>query len=310
MPLARLTALLAAMSASLPLTLAAAPAAAADDVNIGCVAHARYDGLFRPDAAIPHVATRSWFTPQGLTWWPKHNWLIVSYYYPHADPDVPGGPRDAKLAVIDRGSGKVVKNVRLSGMTGHAGGIAVGGGYLWVASERSVHRYGLGRLQRAARGGGIAAGRRFDLGFSAGYLTFAGGALWVGNFVETGTGGVMRKYAIAKGGNLLTAEPLVSVGTPARVQGVVVRPRAFVFSTSFGRGNASRLITTTRAGAVRALTYAPAMSEGATLVGGDFLVVYESGARTYLRPSAGGTRPCSPPTLRIHRTAVSNLIAG
>ena len=33
-------------------------------------------------------------------------------------------------------------------MTGHAGGIAVGGGYLWVASERSVYRYGLGRLER------------------------------------------------------------------------------------------------------------------------------------------------------------------
>ncbi len=234
----------------------------------------------------------------------------MSYYYPHADPDVPGGPREAKLGVIDRASGNVVKNVRLSGMTGHAGGIAVGGGYLWVASERSVYRYGLGRLDRARRGGSIAAGRRFDLSFDAGYLTFAGGALWVGNFVETGTGGVMRKYAIATSGNLLTAEPLVSVGTPARVQGVVVRPRAFVFSTSFGRGNASRLVTTSRAGAVRALMYAPAMSEGATLIGNEFNIVYESGARTYLRPSAGGTQPCSPPTLRVHRTAVSNLIPG
>ncbi len=309
MPRPRLIALLVALSASLPLALTAAPAAsaAADDVNIGCVAHPSYDGVFGADAAIPHVAGKSWFVPQGLAHWPKHNWLIVSYYYPHADPDVPGGPREAKLAVIDRGTGNVVKNVTLRGMTGHAGGIAVGHGYLWVASERSIYRYGLGQLERAARGGAIAAGRRFDLSFDAGYLTFAGGALWTGNFVETGAGGVMRKYAIAKGGNLLTAEPLVSIATPARVQGVVVRPRFFVFSTSFGRGNSSRLITTTRAGALQRLMYAPAMAEGATLVGGEFLVVYESGARTYLRPSEGGTQPCTPPTLRIHRTAVSNL---
>ena len=58
------------------------------------------------------------------------------------------------------------------------------------------------------------------------------------------------------------------------------------------------------------MLFAPAMSEGATVVGGEFLVVYESAARTYTRPSPDGAQPCTPPTYRIHRTAVSNLIGG
>ncbi len=63
----RLTALLVALSAAAPLALTAAPATAADDVDIGCVAHSTYDRLFTEGPYIPHVAQKSWFVPQGLT---------------------------------------------------------------------------------------------------------------------------------------------------------------------------------------------------------------------------------------------------
>ncbi len=303
--IARLATLSAAL---LVLTLApatSAPAQSLDTVDIGCVSHARYDRLFTAGPVIPHL-TPDWYVPQGLTAWNKHNWLIVSYYYPHDDPDVPGGPREAVIVMIDRANGNVAKTLRLSGMTGHAGGIAIGKGYLWVASEDGVYRYDAGRLESTASGGAIA-GRRFDLDYDAAYLTYAGGDLWVGDFVMTGKGG-MRRYGIGATGNLLTAEPEVTITTPPRVQGVVVRPRFYVFSTSYGRGNSSRLVTTTRSGAIRRVLIAPAMAEGAAIVDGDkFFVVSESGARTYTRPSEGGTLPCTPPTVRIHRTRVSNL---
>ena len=206
---------LAALSASLVvLTLApaaSAPAQSLDTVDIGCVSHARFDRLFTAGAVIPHL-TPDWYVPQGLTAWNKHNWLIVSYYYPHDDPDVPGGPREAVIVMIDRANGNVAKTLRLSGMTGHAGGIAIGKGYLWVASEDGVYRYDAGRLESTASGGAIA-GRRFDLDYDAAYLTFAGGDLWVGDFVMTGKGG-MRRYGIGSTGNLLTEEPEVTITTP------------------------------------------------------------------------------------------------
>jgi len=303
--ISRLAALSAALLALTLSSTASAPAASLDTVDIGCLSHARYDRLFKPGPVIAHL-TPDWYVPQGLTAWPKHNQLIVSYYYPHADPDVPGGPREAVLGLIDRAGGNVAKTLRLSNMTGHAGGIAIGGGYLWVASEDGVYRYDADRLESTASGGAIT-GRRFDLDYDAAYLTFAGGDLWVGNFVETGKGG-MRRYDIGAGGNLLTEEPKVTITTPPRVQGVVVRPRAYIFRTSYGRGNSSLLVTTTRMGKVRAIMIAPAMTEGATFVDGKFFVVSESGARIYTRPSEGGTLPCTPPTLRIQRTPVTNLI--
>ena len=83
---------LAALSAGLLVMLAAAPGAPADEVDIGCVAYARYDQLFKPGPLIPHVA-RSWFVPQGLTAWPRQNWLIVSFYYPHSDGASPAARR-------------------------------------------------------------------------------------------------------------------------------------------------------------------------------------------------------------------------
>jgi hypothetical protein len=177
-----------------------------------------------------------------------------------------------------------------------------------VASERSVYRYDLGLLERADRGRGISPSRRFNLTFDAAYLTFAQGDLWVGNFVETGTAGRMRRMQVTASGALITAEPLITVATPARVQGVVVMPNYYIYSTSFRRGNSSRLVTQSRAGALAGVLIAPAMSEGATLVGDRFVVVYESAARTYRRPSEDGKQPCRPPTFRIHHTAVSNLL--
>jgi hypothetical protein len=302
--IARRATLSASLLALMLAPAASAPAQSLGTVDIGCVPHARYDRLFTAGSALPHIS-QDWYVPQGLTTWAKHNWLIASFYYPRGDEGVPDIALEARISLIDRARDSVVKDLRLTGLTGHAGGIAVGKGALWVASEKAIYRYDLGDLERPGSDAAIRWTRKFDLAFDGAYLSFSGGDLWVGNFTET-TSAKMYRYGIPASGSTLVEK--TSITTPPRVQGVVVRPRFFVFSTSYGRGNSSRLITTTRKGAIRRVLYAPAMAEGATIADSDkLLVVYESGARTYRRPSSGGTEPCTPPTIRIQRTRVGNL---
>ena len=307
---------LAAFTASLlALTLSPAASASAADTK-PCPGHDRYDQLFGPQGpVIPHIA-RTWYVPQGLTALPKRNWLIVSYYYPFSDPGVPGKTaRSAAITIFDRVSGVVAKTLWLrwknnkgvvKRMTGHAGGIAIGKGYLWVASENAVYRYGARQLESAASGDPIV-GHRFPLTYGAGYLTFAAGDLYVGNFVKKGQGGRLRRYGIGAGGNLFSAESKVTITTPPRVQGVVVTSDRVFFSASYLRGNLSRLVNTTRSGTVRGTLIAPAMTEGVTSAFGRFYVVSEAGARTYMRPDEKGRLPCANPTMRIHSTPISNL---
>ena len=298
---------LAALGASL-LLLALSPTASAPaqglnvgPTKIGCVPHAQYDRLFAPGVPIPHV-TLDRFVPQGLTSWAKHNWLIVSFYDPRDDDT-----QESRISLIDRASGGVAKDLRLSGVRSHAGGVAVGGGYLWLASGKAVYRYGLDDLERASASGSIPGTKILDLAFDAAYLTVADGSLWVGTFVEPGTG-TMYRYRMPGAGTLVPTTPAFK--TPPRVQGVVVKPNYFIYSTSYGRHNSSRLVTTTRSGVVERVMLAPAMAEGVAQIGDEFYVVYESRAKIYMVPDGDGVRPCKPPILRIQHTPVANLLPG
>lgn len=321
MPGPRLIVRLAVFTASLvALTLSSAASASAANTK-ACPGHDRYDELFDPRGpVIPNISPTpqgwKWYVPQGLTALPRRNWLIVSYYYPHDDPGVPGGPRSAAITIFDRASGVVAKTLWLrwkndetgdvKKMTGHAGGIAIGKGYLWVASEHWVYRYGGRQLESAATGDPIV-GHRFKLTHDADYLTFADGDLWVGTFVANErSSGKLYRHRIGAGGNL-TTRPKGTITTPPQVQGVVVTPDRFLYSASYRRGNLSRLVNAARSGEVRGTLIAPAMTEGVTSAFGRFYVVSEAGARTYVRPDKKGNLPCANPTMRIHSTALSNL---
>jgi hypothetical protein len=82
----------------------------------------------RGNAKIPGHDTR--WIPQGLTYWPEQDALIISYY------DGEHG-KNSRLAVIDRESGAKQKILELP-EDGHVGGLAMTPSYLWVASSGKV----------------------------------------------------------------------------------------------------------------------------------------------------------------------------
>ena len=261
---------LAVLSAGL-LALSVPAADAADPPRY----KAYYDIFNRGNALIPGHDTR--WVPQGLTYWPDRDALIISYY--DADKQL-----NSRLAVIDRASGKKQSIFELP-EDGHVGGLAMSAGNLWVASSGTVSRISKPSLARAADGDRLPVASRHKLAATS-FATFDGANLWVGTY-EADAGKSRYAYRYPLGAGELPAKSYDRrVAIPTSVQGMAISGDRVVLSRSGGHGIDAdssievRSLANLNGRPGRVIT-APNMSEGVVFGNGKVHVLYESAAKKY-----------------------------
>ena len=248
-----------------------------------------YSARFDPSHTLSQ-ATLDAYVPQGLTTWrsyygPGHDLLLMSAY------NGAGDDRRAILQGIDQRDGSLTHRVVIN--TGHAGGVAVHGGY--VVRVRRERRASCAsttpRRWRAgcARGtGGALDGTVAGDVYGSSFLAVHDGTLFAGRF-NPDARDKMGKYPIRADGNLGDRTG-GWVAVPTKTQGLAVSDTHFVFSTSEGRNYRSNLYVVARGygdlddaqadGKLRCFR-APTMAEGITFSQGKAYLVYESGAAKY-----------------------------
>ncbi len=199
--------------------------------------------------------------PQGLAVDLREKLILISAYF--------DGPTPSAVFAVDRGSGELVKTIWLATeqgepLHGHVGGIAVGAGTLWVASDEGVYRYPLGRFLGAPDGSLLRAAGFTATPVVASFATYDSGTLWIGEFAYYGPGGGSYRtdashhltapdgaqhHALLAGyridpadGSLQGALPERVISIPDRVQGAAFLSGRLYLSLSYGRRNKSTLL--------------------------------------------------------------------
>ncbi|WP_031465923.1 hypothetical protein [Sciscionella sediminilitoris] len=258
----------AAAGAALLATILPAATANADDPP----RYKQYYSTFSRGAAkIPYLDTTP-YVPQGLAYLPEQDAMVVSYYH--------DGGGNARIAILDRKTSKQQKILALDDK-GHAGTLAESKHYLWVSStkgsDKQVIRYSKDAIAKAKNGSTIKNSGISHLKASS-FMEISGGKLYVGTFNEKTEGTVYRYTLDAKEQPKYDGS---SFKVPAKVQGMAITPKNFVWSRSFGRNNDSELTVDARQGPVGKRIVAPNMSEDLAIAKGELYVVYESGAKKY-----------------------------
>jgi hypothetical protein len=290
---------LAVLAIALGLVGLLAPTASANPGHYpGYKSYPAYNARTWAGPTVPYLGG---YVPQGLAHWSAQDDMIVSYY------DDNDGLDRSLLAVVDRLSGKVKKHVYV--LSGHVGGMAVSGKYLWVAdtvgSSSLVRRYSLAALKATKNGGYLGFQDVFRTKASS-YLTIAGGDVWVGRFTtEFGKGSTMYRYNITKKG-ALSKNPIATIATPGRVQGAAFSGNYVFFSQSYGRTNTSRITVKNRKTGKSVYLKAPTQSEDITIADGWLYILYESGASFY-RNGEDGKGKSKNPITQLHYASVSGL---
>src|SRR5262245_13271466 len=102
--------------------------------------------LPRPHSVGPTIpGLRQGAVPQGLAYWARRNWLLISCDFDDGRPSV--------VVALDNKTGKMVRCLTLveasgKGHTGHVGGLAVSQKYLWIGSG-SLYRAPLADIAAA-----------------------------------------------------------------------------------------------------------------------------------------------------------------
>ncbi|PRZ16640.1 hypothetical protein CLV36_102353 [Laceyella sediminis] len=267
--------------------------------------------LFKAGPEMPGVKNYGW-VPQGLTYLKSKNWLLISNYWDQGK-GAEGHP--STIAVVDKASGKYVKNVYLyegkgKKHYGHVGGIAVTSNYLWVASTTGKHsyllQYPLSSLISTKSKGNIYPKKVHNLKHATSYVTYhykykknnptPDKQLCIGQWVPKSKGSHGNLYCHSLDKNENFSAKYTTYQTPTDVQGVEfygkdVDNSAYVlYSRSFGRKYDSKLDIYkgfgSKAKKVKSVTM-HSMSEEIVQVGSQLYVSFESGAKKYRR---GGKR--------------------
>lgn len=229
---------------------------------------------------IPNTAaggdTRG-LTPQGLGYDAATRSLLQAYY---------GPDHDSVLSVIDEVSGKEVTEVELGGYGAasdaapeHAGGVAVDGDRVYVTDKGTVYTYSLKEIRDSTPGEPVPQSARPQSLDGGSYATVHEGRLYLGDHDAN------EMHVYTRGPTGWVKEETVQ--TPELVQGVAVRDGEYVFSTSYGRDNASSLVVQDRASGERGEPYPlPNMSQGVVEVDGRLIASYESAAGKFSEPTS------------------------
>lgn len=234
------------------------------------------------------------WTPQGLGFDPDgHPPVLLQGSY--------SGPA-SQLSLVDPDTGEQLGHVELGSRPGgtspdHAGGVTVHDGRVNVMSSDdppTMYTYSLKEIRDASPGQTVVPLRDPVPIAGGAYSTIDGDTLYVGTFTEKAPGS-LKAYAWDAGSKEWVAKP-GSYETPPQTQGAAVIDGQMVFSTSWGRGNTSRL-QAYRLGDVLAghgndadhqlgQVSLPTMSEGAVAIDDTGLITtYESGAKKHSTPS-------------------------
>ncbi|HEY9289966.1 MAG TPA: hypothetical protein VIP98_01685 [Microlunatus sp.] len=250
------------------------------------------------------------WVPQGLAYDPGHGWLITSYY--DGRDGVAAADRWPSMLVITTLNGHYLKRVMINTSNvdrgGHAGGLGVAKGNLYVASTEHGPRVTKINLQTIARtrdGATLPEATTVDVA-AASFATVQDGDLYVGDFENNR----MYRYPTDRHGDLITDAP-DEYPTPTLVQGVAVSDHEFIFSRSYGRTRLSYLTTVDRSTGSEQSTVLPNMAEGITWAPGSpgarqhLYVLFESGSAAYGPDDDGGSTTCM--THQLWHRAASEL---
>ncbi|HWI51973.1 MAG TPA: lamin tail domain-containing protein, partial [Symbiobacteriaceae bacterium] len=195
--------------------------------------------------------------PQGIAWWPGQDWLVTSHYITDGRPSV--------LTMVDAHTGSLVKSLRLyqedgAPYVGHAGGVAITGENLWIASGGFLYRIALQDLLAAPDNGNIAFAGRFPVETNASFVSYADGILWAGEFYHppgnynTDPSHHMTNSQGAEYGAWIAgyridpasdqpagADPDYIYSIRDQIQGMAITADSVILSRSYGRKNDSYL---------------------------------------------------------------------
>ena len=252
------------------------------------------------------------WVPQGLAYDPKRKWLFVSYY--DGRDDVVASEKYRSMLTVTTLAGTRIKTVYFNTEDvprgGHAGGLAVGRGNLYVATTEGrprVTRIPLSKIAKAENTATLPNSPTYTTK-AASYASFHRGRLFVGDFENDR---VYRYDTTAKGG--VIKKTRVAYPTPTLVQGLAVTDDQFVFSRSYGRTRYSYLTVVDRTTWSKRSTAMPNMSQGitwapssATDATSNLYVLFESGSTAYGAGDDDGAATCR--THRLYQKPRSQIL--
>lgn len=201
--------------------------------------------------------------PQGLAYSADQGWLVMSGY---RDKGV------SVIAIMDSKTGQLLKSLELydavgDPYTGHAGGVAITNGYVFVASGSKARYVSIDKIKQTEDGGQLTFDGQFKVNTNASFIAFEAGKLWVGEFayvtsyptdashyITNRDGDEYRAWIegftvdaktglpaqLKKSGDRLVPEQLLSI--PNRIQGVSFWNGHWVLSDSYGRNTNSTML--------------------------------------------------------------------
>ncbi len=283
-----------------------------------------FNELRKEGPIIPGL--RQPLVPQGMAFWSQEDLMIISNYASDGSAGV--------LTLTGMEDGQLQKALYLmddesTPHTGHLGGLAVSPDHLWIASGPGVYALPLSTLHDSKNGSRIVLPELLVTETKGSFATFHEGVLWVGEFTR-----IDGSYAVSEshhrstrdgksnrgwlGGYRLSEQtdlpelersvngrlqPEFVLSIPDDIQGALFFDQYILLSSSYGRGNDSRLILYesplylqepphetphetvnlwyldryNRIGDFRA----PPMSQAAVLYSGMAAVLFESAAELY-----------------------------
>lgn len=241
---------------------------------------------------IPGLSGNKEWIPQGLAVVSNKNWVISSHYW--------GGSANkaTSISITSTTTKKRLKTLYLyetssKSHTGHAGGLAVSKKHLWIASGKSVYKIPLSTLSSKKDYSNVVM-TKYAVNHKASYATYAGGRLYIGEYMDgedigqkgctAGPKGKVYAYTLNSQDTLVAKQKAAfSWSTPDRIQGMALTPNRAIYSQSCGRNTSSKLLVYQKGASgkqVSSLTMPP-MSEGISLLGSKLYTNFESGARKY-----------------------------
>lgn len=245
------------------------------------------------------VTTCSGMVPQGMTF--AGDYLLISAYCNC------GKEHRSVIYVLDGSTRKYQTTLILDDIC-HVGGLAKQGSYIWVcdsgiegAKEKYLRAYSYSDIADAISVGAnywsvdAAEVRKVDV--TPSYICSANGYLYVGTFHKDTETAKIYFYSVS--GTELTQKGYFTISGIKQIQGISIRDKYMVVTSSYGRYNKSKVYVFENASGFKAsgvtyktpkATYSFANMVEACYIGKNYTYfLFESGAKAYR--TSPGTRP-------------------
>ena len=258
------------------------------------------------DIIIPALEQN--YIPQGIAYWPKRNWLIISGYYKPAD-SYAGAPLLAVNATTGELEGAFgVADTQGKRISGHFSGIAVTDRDVILTHGSRLLKFSLEQLEFLGSTGSLIVEKEFITVIEDGGCNYSDGILWVSEHYLKESPDSESNHGLMVGYRLEDASspvPYCVFHVPEKVQGTTITSDGMLLlSTSYGRTNESRLfvyedprgdtpdshvlisghevpVWNLRERDIVMDITAPPMSEGCCSVDTDIYLIFESAAYYY-----------------------------